>query len=172
MSTSPPFASALNAGRTTRSDGSQRLTSFKSRGVPLIGSLCEICQARPGRFLGQRICDECRQHIAATVLCAPATEVATLWRVTDGFDVCRKRALEFHQNRDDPARPEVLASVADGLLEQGLVDDPIVLAALAISLGETADMNLVGASALEVLMSNRLSRPGLTMRLRLVQRRT
>jgi hypothetical protein len=121
---------------------------------------CEVCQVRAGRFLQERICGQCRLHIASTILSDSAAEVGKLWRVTTAFDDCRQKAFQIEKERTDPPRPAVLASVAWGLLEQGFIDDPVVLAGLAISAGEEADVNRVGASALEVLLDPRLAQPG------------
>jgi len=87
--------------------------------------------------------------------------IRSLWKVTANFDRQRQKS----QQRQTCAAPEVLSAVAWGLLEQGIVDDALLAAAEAVMLGESADMNRVGASALRVIFDERIACRDLTARL-------
>jgi hypothetical protein len=103
----------------------------------------------------------------AEVALAGSTElIETLWFVTAGFGDRRNQFVLLNRVHPDPPRPEVFASVARDLLEQGYVDEGLVLAALAIQRGEGADVNRVRASALGVMLDPLLARPGFASILR------
>jgi len=105
----------------------------------------------------------------ADVALTSSTElIGTLWLVTSAFAERRDQLILLNRERADHPAAEVVASVARGLLEQGYVDDALVLAALAIKGGEDADFNRVGASALGVMFDPLLAQPGLASSLRTV----
>lgn len=104
--------------------------------------------------------------MAELALAGSAELVETLWLVTTYFAYRRHQLVLLNRERADPPRPQVVASVARGLLEQGYVDDGLILAALAIEGGEEADVNRVGASALGVMLDPLLARPGIESTLR------
>ena len=119
--------------------------------------------ARSAEYQRQMTCRECRLRIATLALAGSAELIETLWLVTTYF---AHRRIQLVLLNGDPPRPQVVASVARGLLEQGYVDDALVLAALAITGGEEADVNRVGASALGVMLDPLLARPGIASTLR------
>jgi hypothetical protein len=121
--------------------------------------------ARSADYPRQMLCRECRIRMAGVALAGSAELIETLWLVTTYFSYRRHQLILLSRERSDPPRPQV-ASVARGLLEQGYVDDGLVLAALAIQGGEEADVNRVGASALGVMLDPLLARPGIESTLR------
>lgn len=127
---------------------------------------CQICMSCSADYLPQMICRECRLRMAEVALTSSVDLIETLWLVSVDFVDRRNQLVLLNRERSDPARPEVVASVARGLLEQGYVDDGLVLAALSIKGGEDADVNRVGASALGVMLDPLLARPGITSMLR------
>jgi hypothetical protein len=122
--------------------------------------------ARSADYPRQMLCRECRIRMAGVALAGSAELIETLWLVTTYFSYRRHQLILLSRERSDPPRPQVIASVARGLLEQGYVDDGLVLAALAIQGGEEADVNRVGASALGVMLDPLLARPGIESTLR------
>jgi hypothetical protein len=112
---------------------------------------CEFCMERPAVFRQRLICRECRLKIATIALEGSEDLIATTWSITPEFGARRRHQLAFDRERDDRPRGEIVASVAWGLLQQGYRDDPLILASIAITLGDDADLNRVGMSALEVL---------------------
>lgn len=103
--------------------------------------------------------------ISGIIICAAEADIVAMWRVGPSFVQSRQKLLEMTARRADPPKAEVLASVAYGLLQQGLRDDAIVLAAVAIQLGEGADINSVGASALHVVFDPAIAESELVARL-------
>lgn len=127
---------------------------------------CRICMARSADYPRHMICHECRICMAELVIAGSAELIETLWLVTTYFAFRRHQLVLLNQERPLPSRPQVVASVARGLLEQGYVDDGLILAALAIQGGRQADVNRVGASALGVMLDPLLARPGIDAKLR------
>jgi hypothetical protein len=97
------------------------------------------------------MCRECRLEIATMVLDGSEDQIARMWLATADFGSRRRHLVTLNRERADRPRADVLATVARGLLEQGYVDDALILASIAIRLGDEADINQVGASALKVL---------------------
>jgi hypothetical protein len=114
-----------------------------------------------------QVCRECRLGAAQLILSGEIKAAKEIWNVDDAFEAARMR-FERHRNewQGSPPRPEVLASVAQGLLEQGLPNEALLNAAGAVLLGEAADVNTVGASALEVLFDAQLQQNEFFERLR------
>lgn len=104
--------------------------------------------------------------MAEVALAGSAELIETMWLVTTYFAHRRNELVLLNREHPDPPRPQVVASVARGLLEQGYVDDGLILAALAIESGEEADVNRVGASALGVMLDPQLTQPGIVSTLR------
>lgn len=127
---------------------------------------CRVCAVRAADYRPHMICRECRNAMAEVALTGSDELIATLWLVTADFGDRRKQVLFLNRGRADVPRPEVVASVARGLLEQGYVDDGLVLSALAIKGGEGADINQVGASALGVMFDPLLAQSGIALSLR------
>lgn len=98
--------------------------------------------------------------MAEVALAGSAELIETLWLVTTYFAYRRRQLVLLNREHPNPPRPQVVASLARGLLEQGYVDDGLILAALAIQGGEEADVNRVGASALSVMLDPLLAQPG------------
>lgn len=119
---------------------------------------CAVCLVRPAQFLREQVCSRCRLAVGRRVLEASLSTLSSVWFITSAFDERRRKVLDFERARETPAEAAIVASVAQGLLDQGLADDALVLAAVAIGLGEGADSNRVGASALEVLVDRRLAK--------------
>lgn len=123
---------------------------------------CSICGNNGASFSRPvPICSNCRLEAANLILREPDSMIRSLWKVTANFDRQRQKS----QQRQTCAAPEVLSAVAWGLLEQGIVDDALLAAAEAVMLGESADMNRVGASALRVIFDERIACRDLTARL-------
>ena len=86
------------------------------------------------------------------MLTAAYDELAKVWTIGEEFEKNRERALAWiSRTAGEHPAPEARAALANGLLELGHRDDALLAAAAAINLGEAADINTVGASALEVL---------------------
>ena len=127
------------------------------------GTDCAICTVRPAAFsFPTSVCRECRAGMANVVLFAGAETIQEIWKIGPSFSNKRERSRRSGSTHS----AEVVASVAWGLLEQGLLDDALVTAAEAIAIGESADLNHVGASALEVLFDARLQQGEFLERLR------
>jgi hypothetical protein len=124
---------------------------------------CVVCRKRHGTFLSGKLCAACRVGVAKVILTRTPEEIVSIWRVAEGFEETRQRLL-FHEVRS--VEPQVMASVASGLWAQGLADDGLILAAIAIELGEASDLNSVGASALGVVFDPSLLMPDVLDRLR------
>ena len=127
---------------------------------------CRICTTRAPDYPRHGICGECRSRAAEVALNSSADLIETLWLVSHKFADRRAQLLVIDRDRLDRPGPDVVASVARGLLEQGYVDDGLVLAAIAIRGGDSADVNQVGASALGVMLDPLLARPGIAATLR------
>jgi hypothetical protein len=110
--------------------------------------------------------------MAELALTSSAELISALWLVTADFAERRNELVLLSRERLDLPRPEVVATVARGLLEQGYVDDGLVLAALAITGGEEADVNRVGASALGVMLDPLLAQPDFASTLRMTLHRS
>lgn len=114
-----------------------------------------------------QVCRACRLAAARLVLDGDVQTVSELWAVGDALEGVR---LGFEQYRNtwgsSPPAAEVLASVAQGLLDQELLAEGLLNAAAAILLGESADANTVGASALSVILDPRLARDDFRRNLR------
>jgi len=104
--------------------------------------------------------------MAELALTSSGELIETLWLVTADFADRRSQLLLVNRGRPDVPSPEVVASVARGVLEQGYLDDGLVLSALAIKGGEGADINQVGASALGVMLDPLLAQHGIALGLR------
>jgi hypothetical protein len=104
--------------------------------------------------------------MAEVALTGAAELIERLWLVTTYFPHRRHELVLLSREHPNPPRAQVVASVARGLLDQGYVDDGLVLAALAIRGGEEADVNRVGASALGVMLDPLLARSGIEPTLR------
>jgi hypothetical protein len=141
-----------------RSDGRSEL-----RGALVELANCIVCLRRDGAFLSGTICAVCRSAVARVILSCSPQDVATVWQVTEKFAQTRQKVCG-HDRKG--VEPQVLAAVADGLAWQGLGDDGLVYAALAIELGEASDVNRVGASALAVIFAPSLARPDMLPHLR------
>ena len=131
-----------------------------------ISTECIVCERRPSVFAFQ-VCRECRFGAAQVILAGEIAGTKETWKVGDAFEAARMR-FERHRSgwQGFPPKPEVLASVAQGLLEQGMLNEALLNAAGAVLLGDSADMNDVGASALEVLFDARLQQDQFLERLR------
>ena len=129
---------------------------------------CCICQRRPARFRAPPICVECRTAVAKAILTLDPQLLKGLWQIDDSFAE-RKAALlastykampDSQAPTEDIAADETVAaaraSVAHGLLVLGHKNDPLIVAAISILNGVSADENDVGASALEVIFDERL----------------
>ncbi len=119
---------------------------------------CVICERRPGAFR-HHVCRECRQAAARLILEGDFQTDRELWTVGDAIEAVRMKFEQYRNERASaPPEAEVLASVAQGLLEQGMHAEALLNAAGAILLGESADANTVGASALSVVLDPRIAR--------------
>jgi hypothetical protein len=127
---------------------------------------CRICMVNAVDYPPHMICRECRRRMAEFALASSTEVLEKIWRITANFVDRRNQLVLLSRERSDPARPELVASVARGLLEQGYVDDGLVLAALAIQGGEQADVNRFGASALGVMLDPRFAGPDIASTLR------
>lgn len=80
-----------------------------------------------------QICERCRLAAAELILRGDTRELGALWTITRDFEVRRKRALEVSlMPSTPPLTADMLAILAWGLIEQGIKDDALVFAAIAI----------------------------------------
>jgi hypothetical protein len=129
---------------------------------------CRVCRFLPAEFCGT-LCATCRSRIASFILEAAPAAVAQCWRVSERFASVRTElANRSKKDASESNFPKAAtrAAVAAGLHGQGMFDEAVVAAALAINMGVAADRNEFGASAVTVLLRPNLASPDLFERLR------
>jgi len=135
-----------------------------------VGTECVVCEERDAEFRFPPLCALCRQTLAAIVLNATGELVAELWRIDQHFEERRSfllasvgAAVVGQEAQASGVAPDegvaaARASVAQGLLELGHMNDPLILAAIAVLNGRSSDHNKVAASALAVFFDERIAR--------------